>query len=92
MGMIIDGEEADRQRQIFPMATYKGLEFPIYLDDFSQIKLSVEQDEVNPVISVDTNGMIHALRDGEAVLIGEFAGMTDKIQVTVEINGNPSPR
>ena len=45
MGMIINGEEADRQRQLFPMVTYQGVKLPIYLDDSSQIELSAEQDE-----------------------------------------------
>ena len=84
MGMVLDAEEADRQRWLFPMVTYDGVKFPIYLDDSSQIKLSVEQDMGSPVISVDKNGTVHALHEGKAVLIGEFAGRTDKIQVTVK--------
>jgi hypothetical protein len=65
------------------MVTYEGVKFPIYLDDSSQIKLSVEQDEGNPVISVDKIGMVHALREGRAVLVGDFDGVIDRIQVTV---------
>jgi hypothetical protein len=69
--------QTDRQRWLRPMVTYEGVKFPIYLDDSTQIKLSVEQDDGNPVISVDKNGTVHALQEGKAVLIGEFAGMTD---------------
>jgi hypothetical protein len=92
MGMVIDGEETDQQRWLSPMVTYRGVKFPIYLDDSSQIKLSVEQDEGNPVISVDKNGTVHALREGTAVLIGEYAGMTDKIQVNVNTKEKKSGR
>jgi hypothetical protein len=53
------------------------------LDDLSQIKFSAEQDEDNPVIRVDGNGTVHALREGKAVLVGGFDGVVDRIQVTV---------
>jgi len=43
-----------------------------------------ERDANNPVISVDNNGMVHALREGNAVLIGEYAGVKDEVRVTVE--------
>jgi hypothetical protein len=92
MVMVLDGEETDRHKWLFPMVTYDGIKFPIYLDDSSQVKLSVEQDEGDPVISVDKNGTVQALQEGKAVLIGEFAGMTDKVQVTVETKENEPPR
>jgi pimeloyl-ACP methyl ester carboxylesterase len=86
MRLVLDDDQTDRQKWLFPMVTYEGLKFPIYLDDSSQVKLSIEQNEGNPVISVDKNGMVHAIREGTAVLLGEFAGVTDKIQVSVETN------
>jgi len=92
MALVLEDEERDRQKFLRPMVTYEGVRFPIYLEDSSQIKLSVEQGEGNPVIRVDENGTVHALHEGTAVLIGEFAGMTDKILVTVESKENESTR
>jgi hypothetical protein len=51
--------------------------------DASHLRISVEREEGNPVISVDPNGTVHALRVGSAVLVGNFDGVVDKIKVTV---------
>jgi hypothetical protein len=83
MALVLEDEETDRQQPLRPMVTYEGVKFPIYLQDSSQIKLSLEQDEGNPVIRVDKSGMVHALREGKATIAGEFGGVIDKIQVTV---------
>jgi hypothetical protein len=83
MALVLEDEEKDRQQLLKPMASYEDVKFPIYLDDSSQINLSVEQDEGNPVIGVDKNGTVHALREGKAVLVGDFDGVIDRIQVTV---------
>jgi hypothetical protein len=74
------------------MVTYEGVKFLIDPNDSSQIKRSVEQGEGNPVIRVDENGMIHAIHEGTTVLIGEFAGMTDKILVAVKSKKAEPPR
>jgi hypothetical protein len=83
MALVLEDEEKDRQQFMRPMVTYEGVQFPIYLEDSSQIKLSVEQDEGNPVIRVDKEGTVHALREGIAVLAGDFDGVVDRIQVSV---------
>jgi hypothetical protein len=92
MALVLADEEKDRQQILKPMVSHEMVKLPIYLDDSSQVKLSVEQDEGDPVISVDKNGTVQALQEGKAVLIGEFAGMTDKVQVTVETKENEPPR
>jgi hypothetical protein len=83
MVLVLEDEEKDREQLLRPMVNYDGARFPIYLDDSSQIKLSVEQDEGNPVIRVDKDGMVHALNEGNAFLTGDFDGVIDRIQVTV---------
>jgi pimeloyl-ACP methyl ester carboxylesterase len=83
MALVLEDEEKDRQQLLRPMVTYEGVKFPIYLDDSSQIKLSVEEDEGNPVARVDGDGTVHALREGTAVVVGDFDGVIDRIQVTV---------
>jgi len=82
--LAVYGDEVERQRWLFPVVTYQGVKLPIYLEDSSQIKLSVEQNEGNPAISVDKNGLVKAVREGTATLTGDFAGVTDKIQITVQ--------
>lgn len=83
MALVLEDNEQDRQQLLRPMVTYEGVQFPIYLDDSSRIKLSVEQNEGNPVIRVDKTGTVHALREGNAVLVGDFDGVKDRIQVSV---------
>jgi hypothetical protein len=83
MALVLEDEERDRQQQLMPMVTYEGVKFPIYLEGSSQVKLSVEQDEGNPVIRVDENGTVYALREGTAVLAGDFDGVIDRIRVAV---------
>jgi hypothetical protein len=43
----------------------------------------VEQPEDNPVIRLDSNGMVHGLRPGKAWIKGSFAGLEDKVEVDV---------
>lgn len=84
MRLILGGEEWQQEHWLVPVATYDAAKFPIRLKDSSQIALSIEQDASNPVISVDKDGMVHALRAGNAVLIGEYAGIKDEVRVTVQ--------
>lgn len=42
-----------------------------------------EQECKQSMISVDNNGTVHALREGKAILVGDFDGVIDRIQVTV---------
>jgi hypothetical protein len=81
--LVLEDKEEDRQSWLSPEVEYKDLKYPIYLNDSSQIKLSVQQDEANPVIRVDKNGMVHALRKGKAVIVGDFDGVIDRIAVSV---------
>jgi hypothetical protein len=60
--LVLEDEEKDRQQALRPMVTYEGVKFPIYLDVSSQIKLSVEQGKRNPVVRVEEDGTVHALR------------------------------
>jgi hypothetical protein len=83
MALVLEDQEKDRQQLLRPTVTYENVKFQIYLEDSSQIKLSVEQDEGNPVIGVDKDGTVHALREGTAVVVGDFDGVEDRIQLTV---------
>ena len=45
--------------------------------------MTIEQPQDDPVISVDADGSIHALREGEAVVVGSFDGIEAKVRVHV---------
>jgi hypothetical protein len=49
-------------------------------------------DADSPVISVDKEGLVRALRERTAVLIGSFDGAIDKIQVRISTKENAPPR
>jgi hypothetical protein len=83
LALVLEDKEEDRRSWLSPEVQYKDLKYPIYLHDSSQIKLSVQQDKANPVIHVDRDGMVHALRKGNAVIIGDFDGVIDRITVSV---------
>lgn len=72
-------------RFLEPEAYYNGLDYPIDLRrNLSDIQIAIDQPQTNPVISIDGEGEIHALRSGRAVITGKFAGMTDRVVVIVE--------
>jgi hypothetical protein len=83
MVLVLEDEEKDRQFWMRPVVTYERVKYPIYLEDSTQIKLSVEQNEDDPVIRVDPNGLVHAFREGNAVIVGDFDGVKDRVRVTV---------
>jgi hypothetical protein len=81
--LVLEDQEEDRQLWLPPQVTYENVRYPIFLNDSTQIKLSVEQDRDNPVIRVDQDGMVHALREGKAVIVGNFDGIIDRLKITV---------
>jgi pimeloyl-ACP methyl ester carboxylesterase len=81
--IVMGDEDRDRQKELQPSISYSGVRFPIIPDDMTAIKFSVEQDENNPVIRIDPNGMVHALREGTAYIDGDFDGITDRVKFTI---------
>lgn len=81
--IVMGDEEQERQLWLRPVVTYKDVKFRILLDDLTTTKLSVEQDEDDPVLQVDPNGLVDALREGKAVIVGNFAGVIDRVRITV---------
>jgi hypothetical protein len=80
----VKGSEMN-ERFLEPEATYEGLDYPIYLPrEMSGIHVTIDQPQENPVIRVDKEGTIHALRKGKATIIGELGGMTDRVVAIVE--------
>jgi hypothetical protein len=81
--MVLADDEKNRQLWLKPLLTYKDVRFPIHLDDSTQIKFGVEQDQYYPAVQVDPNGMVHALHEGKAVITGDFDGATAQLTITV---------
>jgi Tfp pilus assembly protein PilF len=89
--VVLEDAEQDRQVSLTPTVSYADLPAPVSLGNASQIKLSVQQDESQPVIRVDSDGLIHALREGTAVITGNFDGATDIQTVQVFSRANAPP-
>jgi pimeloyl-ACP methyl ester carboxylesterase len=83
----LNGDVNDGQHWLVPKLAYSGVKFPIRLQDSSQIKFSILQDANVPAISLDSNGLIHGLHPGIAIIKGDFAGMKDELKVEVEVEG-----
>ena len=66
----------DTNDRLYQQVTYAGVPYPINLEDSRAVKLTVEQDDADPVIKVD-NGKVHALREGTAVIVADYAGAGD---------------
>jgi hypothetical protein len=81
--LVLEAAEQDRQTALTPTVAYEALGSSISLDDATQIKLTVKQDDANPVIRLDSNGLVHALREGTAVIVGNFDGAIDEQTVHV---------
>lgn len=81
--LVLEDDEKDRQLWLRPEVIYEQLPNPVFLNDSTQIKLSIEQNEGNPVIRVENNGLVHALSEGNAVIVGDFDGVIEKLKITV---------
>ena len=80
---MVVGVEGHEQIWLYPQVTYADVPYPINLEDSTAVKLTVEQDDADPVIKVDPNGKVHALREGTAVIVADYAGVIDRDKVTV---------
>lgn len=87
LALVIDDRDGDRDedREAFlaPVVRYETLRYPIYLEASEPLNLTVDQPEDDPVIRVDANGVVHALRPGKALITGDFDGVRDSVEVEV---------
>jgi len=83
VALVLDDKDEDREASLAPVLEFDSLRYPIYLDSAEGLNLSVEQREDNPVIRVDSGGLIHALHAGKALITGEFDGARDTMEVEV---------
>jgi pimeloyl-ACP methyl ester carboxylesterase len=83
LALVLEDREEDSQASLYPEVQYDSMRDPIRLDNAEALNLTVEQPENDPVIHVDANGVVHAIRPGRAVVRGEFAGLADSVTVDV---------
>jgi len=83
LALVLEDRDEDREAYLVPEVQYDALRYPIYLESSEPLKLTVDQPEDDPVIQVDSNGLIHGLRPGTAVITADFDGIQDSIQVDV---------
>lgn len=92
IAIVMEDDAKNRQVQLLPEIKYRGQDL-ILGEDCQTIKLTVKQtgDEGSPIIQVDENGTIHALREGTAYVVGDFDGVEDDVKVTVYSKDNAPP-
>jgi hypothetical protein len=83
MAIVLEDKDEDRQVRLTPEVYYDQLDYPIYLEDSTQISFTVDRTDFDPVIRVDANGMVHGLRPGKATITADFDGVKDSVTVTV---------
>lgn len=86
----LTGKPEARQHWLFPEVEYDQLDYPVRLKDSTSVSMVVDQPEDAPVIRLDSNGLVHALRPGKARITGSFAGLEDTVEV--EVKATPSVR
>lgn len=87
MGIYLGDPDKESAQPIQPEVYYDQLDDPIRLADASQITFTIEQPEDNPVIRVDSDGLVHGIRPGTATITGDFDGAQDTVKVTVYAKG-----
>jgi hypothetical protein len=83
LALVLEDREEDSQASLYPEVQYESLRDPIRLETAESLNLTVEQPENDPVVRVDANGVVHAIRPGRAVIHGEFDGLKDSVTVDV---------
>jgi pimeloyl-ACP methyl ester carboxylesterase len=83
ISLVLEDKGEDREAALAPVAAYSTLRYPVYLENAAGLKVTVDQPEDDPVIRVDDDGLVHALRPGTAVIAGDLDGVTDSVRVEV---------
>jgi hypothetical protein len=82
--IVLEPDDTDPRQKLVPQLWYDGLKYPIDLTTCEGIRLTVEQPEDNPIVRVDSDGMVHGLRPGKAVITGDLDGVQDHVTVQVD--------
>ncbi len=83
LAIVLEDRPDERQIWLAPEAYYNQLDYPIYLADSLLLNITVEQPNDDPVIQLDSNGLIHGLRPGRAKVTSKFDGVADSVIVNV---------
>jgi pimeloyl-ACP methyl ester carboxylesterase len=79
----LNGSKDKNEHWLVPIVTYSGVKYPIRLGDSSQLSFTIDQSASDPVIEINRDGLIRALRTGDAIITVDFAGVRDQIKVRV---------
>jgi hypothetical protein len=85
MSLVVGAKDADRQGSLSPQAYYTNLKYPVMLTSLDGVRLSVVQSQTAPAIHLDSDGTVHGLRMGKAVITATFGGMKDSVTVMVSV-------
>jgi hypothetical protein len=88
---VVIGDEEHREF-LQPEVYYSSLKYPIYLKGLEQVRLTIQQSATAPVISVDSDGIVHGLRPGKATVTGSYGGLTNSVEVIVYTKENDPAR
>lgn len=83
LALVLTDRDEDREFSLSPVAEFETLRYPLHLASVAQLELTVDQPEDDPVIRVDSNGLVHALRPGAATITADFDGIQDSVTVDV---------
>jgi hypothetical protein len=83
LAIVLGDTNEERTVALSPEVYYDHLDYPIYLTDSKQITFTVEQPDGNPVVRLDSSGVVHGLRPGKVKISGRFDGVQDSVVVDV---------
>ncbi len=93
LDLVLEDNANHGARWLMPELVYGG-EHPLRIDadGADAIPLTVEQPNDDPVIRLDKNGLVHPLRPGKAVIVGDIEGVKDRANITVYAKQQDAPR
>jgi pimeloyl-ACP methyl ester carboxylesterase len=83
VALTMEAEESERQVQLTPRLRYAGLDRPVFLDSLDGLTVAISQPESDPVVRLDADGVVHALRAGRAVIVAQLGVARSRVVVDV---------
>ena len=89
VSIILGSDDGDGEVRLSPEVLLEGIDDSVYLSDSTGVQFQVQQPD-NPIIRVQSDGLISGLRPGRVTLIGRYGGLEDRIIVDVHRQGRLS--
>jgi hypothetical protein len=81
----------DRRFHLYAELSYDHLLSPVRVERLEGFKFTVEQSREKPILRVDQHNVVHELNPGVAIVVAEFGGFTQRMQITVTAPVRPDP-